>query len=346
MFEVLEPGLLTTVQDRGRPASTHLGVPEGGAADRRSLAVANLLLDNDPGAAAIEMTIVGPTLVARQRGVIAIGGADLAGRIRESGAQLVPGRTHAVGEGATLEFPGAVDPRAGARSYLAICGGVDVPVVLGSRSTCLAGGFGGLDGRPLARGDRFRASSPEAGADLVGRIWPLAGDGAGSTADPAADPSGSPFRVLPGPSISLEPRELDRLAEAIAGTTWRVAPESDRTGIRLVGPVPVTSGNASRSGILSHGVVTGTIQLPPDGLPIVLLVDHQTTGGYPVAAVVIAADHDRLGQLRPGAEIGFSLVDRETATAALVRHATDLADALAVFREGIAWDDAWRSTRG
>src|SRR5437016_3294015 len=119
MFEVVEPGLLTTVQDRGRPTATHLGVPEGGAADRRSLAVANLLLGNEPGAAALEMTIVGPMLVAREDAVIAFAGADLAGRFRESGSRIEPGRTYAMEPGATLEFPGSIDPCAGARAYLA-----------------------------------------------------------------------------------------------------------------------------------------------------------------------------------------------------------------------------------
>src|SRR5206468_9432061 len=232
--------------------------------------------------------------------------------------RLLPGRTHAVEPGMTLEFASSANPRVGSRAYLAVQGGVDVPVVLGSRSTCLAGGFGGLGGRPLAPGDRIRPLHPMSPIDdLAERIWPAA-------TDDATDPARRPFRVLPGPALSLDRGSLETVAQRIFGVAWQVAADSDRTGLRLAGPPHPEAGDGKRAGILSHGVATGSIQVPPDGLPIVLLVDHQTTGGYPVPLVVIAADHDRLGQLRPGAEIHFERTDLVAAMAALRERRAEL----------------------
>jgi biotin-dependent carboxylase-like uncharacterized protein len=343
VFEVLDPGLLTTIQADARWESTALGVPLGGPCDVRSMAIANLLLDNEPTAAALEMTIVGPTLAVSERVVVGVAGADLGGRIRETGVRLLPGRTQVVEPGSTLEFAGTANPRTGARAYLAVAGGVDVPVVLGSRSTCLAGGFGGLGGRRLAVGDRLRPLRPLRPAsridDLVERIWPAADDD-------AMDPGRRPFRVLPGPAVSLDRTSLDKVAEQIVGVAWGVAADSDRTGLRLTGPVRSDAVDGERAAILSHGVVTGSIQLPPDGLPIVLLVDHQTTGGYPVPLVVIAGDHDRLGQLRPGAEIGFEWTSPGAAVEVLRGRQAEMAAARAAFREGRRWDDLWHSIGG
>jgi biotin-dependent carboxylase-like uncharacterized protein len=340
VLEVLEPGILTTIQDAGRPEWTHLGVPVSGACDPWSLAVANLLVDADPGAAAVEMTLVGPTLAVVEAGVAGIAGADLGGRVRETGLRLLPGRVHRLEASSTVEFPGLIDRTAGARAYLAMPGGIDVPRVLGSGSTCLSGGFGGMDGRPLRPGDRLMAGAAAAQRpDLEDRIWPVPG---GFT--PGIDPGTAPIRVV-------DRSVMDGL---IAGP-WAVDPASDRVGIRLTGPDLAARSVARQVArkpssnwpeLLSHGVVWGAIQLPSDGAPIVLLADHQTTGGYPIVAVVIAADRPRLGQLRPGSGVRFERTDLATAREALRRQDGLLAAGAATLREIGRWDDLWRSAGG
>jgi 5-oxoprolinase (ATP-hydrolysing) subunit C len=337
-LEVIDPGLLTTVQDAGRPDWTHLGVPTGGACDGWSLAVANLLAANRPGAAALEMTIAGGTFRATAPVRIGIAGADLGGHVRETGRRLSPGRSHDVAAGSTIAFPGVADIAAGARAYVAVPGGIDVPEVLGSRSTALAAGFGGLDGRALRSRDVLvaaRAASVESGNAAVGAVggerdtgeaWP---DSIGLAGDPDRD-SDAPIRIIGGPWSGIGD---------LVGRSWRIAPGSDRVGLRLEGPV---LGRAGPPDILSFGVVPGVIQVPPDGSPIVLLADAQTTGGYPVAAVVIAADIPRLAQLRPGAEIRFEEVSIAAATEAIRRQQAALARGAVLLHESAAWNEAWR----
>jgi biotin-dependent carboxylase-like uncharacterized protein len=326
MLEVLEAGVLTSIQDAGRPDWTHLGVPVGGACDPRSLAVANFLAGNDAGAAALEMTLVGATLAVREPMTVGLAGADLGGIVRESGRRLLPGRSYRLEAGTTVAFPGDAGARSGARAYLALPGGIDVALVLGSASTALMAGFGGLDGRPLRRGDVLRAAE-ERDEPGVGAVWPGLAD------DPLAA-GDTPIRLLAGPAPGLE---------AIVTADWRVGSGSDRVGLRLEGP-PL---EASASGeLLSHGVVSGAIQLPPDGAPIVLLADHQTTGGYPIAAVVITADHPRLGQLRPGASVRFVAATIDEARLALSRQREALARGAASLRTGTAWDELWQSAGG
>jgi antagonist of KipI len=342
VLEVREPGLLTTIQDAGRPEWTHLGVPVSGACDPWSLAVANLLVDTDPGDAAVEMTLVGPTVAVVETCVVAIAGADLGGTVRETGRRLLPGRVHRLEASTTLEFPGPVDLTTGARAYLAMAGGIAVPSVLGSASTCLSGGFGGLDGRPLRPGDRLATRPAAAGRrpDLDERVWPVPGG-----FDPAIDPGSVPVRLVDGPHLDLlDPSVMDEL---IVGP-WTVEPASNRVGLRLSGPdLPgKVGGQASRSSwpeLLSHGVVWGAVQLPPDGAPIVLLADHQTTGGYPVVAVAIAADRPRLGQLRPGSAVRFERTDLATAHEELRAQRALLAAGAVMLRDTARWDDLWRS---
>jgi len=322
ILDVVDGGLLTTVQDAGRPDWTHVGVPESGAADPWSLAVANLLAGNDPASAALEITIVGPTLVARDAGVIALAGADLGARV-VGGPRLAPGRTHAIEAGETIELPGA-DRSTGARCYLALPGGIDVPAVLGSRSTCLAGGFGGLDGRPLRAGDAVASGGGPAGSP-AGLVWP----------DPDV-PEGADavLRVLRGPAPGLE--------ELVAGP-WQVAPAADRVGVRLGGrTLPPGIGGET----ITHGVAWGAIQVPSDGRPIVLSADHQTTGGYRVAGVVISADRPILGQLQPGDPVRFVETDAATAVAALHDRRARLVAGTVALREAAGWEHLARSAGG
>jgi biotin-dependent carboxylase-like uncharacterized protein len=328
-FEVVEGGLATTIQDGGRLDWTHLGVPRSGASDPSGLAVANLVAGADPADAAdaaLEMTLTGPTLVARRSTVFGLAGADLGGRI-VGGRRLEPGRSHRIEAGETIAFPGD-GPDRRARGYLALAGGIDVPEVLGSRSTCLAAGFGGLEGRPLQagdvlaarRGEASRANDPRTGE----RIWPT---------DPWAAPDAGEtiLRVVAGPAPGLD---------ALLAGSWRVGREADRVGLRLDG---ITLSDAIGGEVVSHGVVWGAVQVPPDGRPIVLGPDHQTTGGYPVVAVVISADRPVLGQLRSGAPIRFRAIERRDAVAALRDQQAAFRAGIAALHEAGAWDHLARS---
>jgi biotin-dependent carboxylase-like uncharacterized protein len=295
-------------------------VPPSGACDPWSLAVANVLLGGDPGTAALEMTLVGPTLVARRSTVIGLAGADLGGRV-VGGRRLPPGRSHRIEAGETIAFPGD-GPDARARAYLAVPGGIDVPEVLGSRSTCLAAGFGGLDGRPLRPGDIVRGGEslpPE-------RVWPS--DSAGATGGETL------LRIIAGPAPGIE---------GLVAASWRVGREADRVGLRLDGG-PLPEGIAGE--VVSHGVTWGAIQVPPDGRPIVLDADHQTTGGYPVVAVVITADRSLLGQLRPGADLQLKAIGRDEALGALREQRAAFAESAEALRESVGWDELARSAGG
>ena len=324
-LEVLEPGLLTTVQDAGRPDWTQLGVPVGGAADSWSLAVANLLAGADAGAAALEMTITGPTLAVREATTVGLAGADLGGVVRESGRRLLPGRSHALAAGTTIAFPGGGG--SGARAYLAVPGGFDVPDVLGSASTLISAGFGGVDGRALRTSDDLRSRG---GGETVERAWPwIEGD---PFVDGVPASGRRPLRIIPGPAAG---------ADAVVAGEWRVRPESDRLGLRL-DRVDAGDPLPGSGELLSHGVVRGAIQLA-GGAPMILLADHQTTGGYPVAAVVARADHAMLGQVRPGDDLRFVAVEPDVAREAWLQQVRALARGAAALRGDDEWDDLWRS---
>ena len=334
-LEVLEAGLQTTVQDAGRPDWTHLGVPVGGAADPWSLAVANLLAGADAGAAALEMTIAGPTLAVREPTTIGLAGADLGGIVRETGRPILPGRNHALAAGTSVAFPGG-DAAAGAaaaaaRAYLALPGGIDVPPVLGSASTLLSAGFGGIEGRAVRPGDVLRPRRRSAGGAVPpDRLWPwLEGDPLARFR--ASGPS--PLRVVAGPVDG---------AHALVAGKWRIRPDSDRIGLRLDGPSLHVPGPGEGE-LLTHGVVRGAVQLPPGGAPLVLLADHQTTGGYPVIAVVARADQPLLGQLRAGAMVRFVVVTADEARNAYVDQVAALARGAAALGGDDSWDELWRS---
>jgi biotin-dependent carboxylase-like uncharacterized protein len=268
--------------------------------------------------------------------VMALAGADLGLRVRgPSGDRAFrPGTVIAVGPGEELGPDGSATT--GCRAYLAIAGGLAVEPVLGSASTALGAGFGGVDGRPVRAGDVLAA-------------WGATGDETRDLGSVAAIPTddelaapgtGSAIGLLDGPSAAdLDPAILDSL---LAGS-WRVGSASDRMGIRLEGP-PIQP--APARAVASHGVTWGTVQLPPDGLPIVLLADHQPTGGYPVPAVVPIADHPRLAQLRPGDPVRFAPVTIEDAVLALRRQRVALDAVERACRDARSWDDAWRFASG
>lgn len=309
-----------------------------GACDPWGLAQANLLVGNEPRAAAIEVTVSGPELRVLLDCVVGIGGADLGAYVPEEYRDLPPGGAHLVRGGTSVRFRGST-PRdativgadgelgetAGIRSYLAFAGGVDVPEVLGSRSTYVAGGLGGLEGRALRRGDRVAAlGSGDLGG--AGRVWPV------RVGRPPYDAT-SPLRVVAGPHADLlGGRVLERMLEI----AWIVQPESDRRGLRLA-PGEQGGIDPAPGEIVSLPMVWGAVQIPPDGRPIILLADHQTVGGYPVAAVIVRADWPRLGQLGAGSAARFTLVSVEDAQRAWREQHAELEAA----RAALAGTDAW-----
>jgi biotin-dependent carboxylase-like uncharacterized protein len=329
-FEVIDGGLLTTVQDEGRPDWTHLGVPESGAADPWSLAVANLLVGNEPGAAVLEMTIVGSSLLARSEVTIGLAGADLGARIQH-GRPLPAGRSHRLAAGDVLTFDGerGAGATGGIRGYLAVAGGIDVPLVLGSRSTCLAAGFGGLEGRALRSGDLIDAGRASARGSLE-LVWPEAGD----DDPPRGTETGMVLRLIAGPDPGID---------ALVRRPWRVGSAFDRVGVRLDGD-PVADGIGGET--TTHGLPWGAVQVPPDGRPIILGADHQTTGGYRVLGVVISADLPIVGQLRPGSGVRLVAVDRADALAALVARREALVAGAAALRDAAGWSTLIDSAGG
>ena len=291
MIQVLVPGLLTTVQDLGRSGLGAFGVPVGGAADAHALRLGNLLLGNEEGAAALEATLVGPELLFEATAVVVLAGAPFGAQL--DGAPLPPWEAVSVPAGGRLAVGRAFS---GARGYVCVRGGLDVPSVLGSRATDVATGFGGLDGRPLRAGDRLSVGAAR-------------GEPRGKRVDAAAARWSGPrrrLRVTPGPQDDWFGE--DALA-AFASRSFRVSASSSRTGVRLEGE-PLAA--PSRS-LVTEGVVAGAVQVPPAGLPIVLLVEHPSTGGYPKIGSVISADLSALAQLRPGEDVRVAHVSFEEA---------------------------------
>ncbi len=287
------------------------GVPAGGAMDAFALQAANRLVGNPPDAAAIEITAGGAIFDALAPLIVAIAGADLAPRLDDYLAPLWV--SFVMRPGARLVFAGRRRDW-GARAYLALAGGVDVPAVLGSRSTDLAAGFGGLAGRALRAGDVISASRVAAPDRVAGHVWR-------EDMRPAYR-SWPALRVLPGPHVDhFTPESIAALYSA----PWRVGQQSNRIGYRLDGPKLVQAHSAT---LPSLGVVMGALQVPTDGRPILLMADAQTTGGYPIAGVVIRADLPLAAQLLPGDQLRFSLVGEDEAVAAWRRYHDWLAHGL------------------
>ena len=281
-LHVLSPGLLTTVQDLGRYGYERFGVPVAGALDPLALRAANLLVGNPPGAAALEITLAGPTLRAGTDCLIATAGADLA--LRVNGWPLPPWAAIFVRRGWLIEFG---ERKAGCRAVLAVAGGIAVPPVLGSRSTYLPGRFGGLAGRPLQAGDVLPVGRPAV------ELFPTAGREFPLDLRP-------PYRDTPTLRVVLGPQDDYFTPAGIAtllSSEYRVSTTSDRMGCRLEGPA-IAHRDATE--IISDGIPPGAVQVPPDGRPIVMLADRQTTGGYPKMATVIQADLPLLAQCVPG----------------------------------------------
>jgi KipI family sensor histidine kinase inhibitor len=284
------PGMLTTVQDLGRNGVAHLGVPRAGAADPDALRAANRLVGNDDGAAALEVTASGPRLTFRTDAHVAVTGDT---EFLVDGRALTPGTVVPVSAGQVVAV-GTV--RGDLRAYMAVAGGIAIAPLLGSRSSDMLSGLGP---GPLRAGDVLDLG---VGTRPHGRL--LAGGAGASVA--RSSPTRRTLRVMVGPD------EAGKATSQLLAREWEVHPASDRMGVRLSGHA-VDIGNAVAA---SRGMVTGAVQVPPDGQPVVLLCDHATVGGYPVLATVVRADAGVVGRCRPGDVVAFRPVDAAEAARA------------------------------
>ena len=304
VIQVLDPGLFTTVQDLGREGFGPIGVSPSGAADAISLRIGNRLVGNAEASAGLEMTLLGGTFTFPEGAVLALTGSDFGATL--DGAPVEIWSSFEAKPGQTLRLG---PTRSGARCYLSVGGGVEVKPFLGSASTHILSGLGGHEGRSLRKGDVLSigaASGSTPAQRLATRVM--------QELKPRKT-----LRVTHGPQSDWFSETAQRI---FYSSTYRVAEESNRMGIRLEdAAVPAPAGGE----MISEGVALGAVQVPEGGKPIILFVEQQTTGGYPKIANVISADFHSLGQLRPRDEISFEPVDFATAHALLIKQENLLA---------------------
>ncbi|QMV43450.1 5-oxoprolinase subunit PxpB [Cohnella cholangitidis] len=334
VLRVLKPGMMSTVQDLGRKGWQSCGVSVGGAMDEVSMRMANALIGNDEGAAVLELTLIGGDYGIERDALVSICGADL--DAAADGTRIPMNRPVYLRRGTTLSFGSALS---GCRAYLAIAGGIDVPMWLGSRSADTRARMGGGFGRALLADDcisvlppskhaaaiqeRLRRKAEEGTARWSSVAWSAASRSdrvvRASSAQRARQPRAIALRLLAGAEWNDFTSEAH---EALLSAPYRVEASSDRMGIRLTGEALTKE---FRNELQSHGVVAGTIQVPPNGQPIILAAGYQPTGGYPKIAHVISADMPKLAQAVPGDRLTFELVDAGIAERALSERERDLA---------------------
>jgi antagonist of KipI len=307
-LRIVTGGLQTTVQDLGRIGQQRSGIPVCGAMDRLAHRIGNMLVGNDDGDASLEASLIGPAITFEQHSLIALTGGDLGATI--NGIDVPAWHAISIPAGATLR---CAQPRVGCRSYIAVAGGIDVPMVFGSRSTYLRAQFGGHEGRSLRSGDVLVTGAQSAKSDRIASVLRESG-AAAVTARWSVSRSLRPrytddpvVRLIVGAHFDLlDDESRDRLQ----GETFRISASSDRMGYRLTG---ITLTLRKPVELLSEGVAFGTVQLPPGGEPIVLMADYQTTGGYPRIGEVASIDLPLVAQLKPGDRLRFSVVSVEEA---------------------------------
>lgn len=306
-LNIIRPGLLTTIQDTGRYGYQKIGVIPSGAMDVYSLRLANILVGNDENEGALEITLIGPTIEFTSDTLIAITGGDFSPVI--DGQKVPMHRPVAVKAGAILRFGPCI---VGCRAYLAVAGGYDVPPVMGSTSTYLRAQFGGLEGRALRRGDLLNTKEPsEYGQQMMFNLltrgahsftharWSI------SKVHTTPERLRKPIKVMAG----LQYDEFSEKAKYdFFGTDFLITTQSDRMGYRLNGPKLETKRSLE---MISEVAGLGTVQVPPNGMPIILMADHQTTAGYPVIGQVALVDVARVAQLKPGDRMYFRLISYE-----------------------------------
>jgi biotin-dependent carboxylase-like uncharacterized protein len=326
-IEIHSPGLSTTVQDLGRTSYYHLGIPLSGGMDRYALQAANLLVGNDPGAAVLEAVFMGPEIEFRSDRMVAVTGAELPPKV--DGQALATWTAFRVKAGQRLSFEFL---KRGARAYVAIAGGIEVPVVLGSRSTYTLGALGGYEGRKLQAGDVL----------VLGSAGRPSAEGRAVPQELRRTP-GNPaeLRVLPG---LYWHRITEASGRAFFEDTWKVAPEADRIGYRFRGGRPLEfvprtppfGAGSDPSNIVDACYPYGSIQVPGGTEPIVLHRDAVSGGGYFMLGTVISADMDLIGQLQPHTQARFVRVDMPAALAARRARTALLGRLHRLFEEG--WD--------
>lgn len=314
MIEVLDGGLQTTIQDGGRPGYLSRGIPPAGAQDFYSLAIANLLVGNaltppplsrgDPGAAGLEMLVKGVTLRFPEETLIALAGADMGATV--DGAAVERFKPVTVPAGGVLKCGTA---KSGARGYLAIAGGIDVPLVVGSRATYVRGSQGGLEGRALRKGDVLRTFPPSAPVTTLAK---RSLDGL-----PTGPDEPNVIRVVLGPQDFMF---TAKGVETFLTAEWRLSPVSDRMGMRLVGPplelhprpeYLTRDAGSGPADIVDDVIPVGGIQVPGGIEPIVMGVENPTAGGYAKIATVISADLGKMGQIQPKGPLTFRKVSAD-----------------------------------
>jgi biotin-dependent carboxylase-like uncharacterized protein len=286
-LEILNGGIFTTIQDLGRKGYQRFGMPPAGAMDITSLRLANRLVQNEEGQACLEITFIGLRLLALRDIIIAITGGDLVPKV--NGSPIPLWQTVPIRRNSEISFSGV---RSGIRSYLAVAGGIQVPETMGSKSTYIRGRIGGLEGRPLGKGDHLYIGPrlpripfcklKEEFIPHYGEAWKT--------------------RVIMGPQ---EDYFTKKGIETFISSEYTITPESDRMGYRLEGPVIE---HEKGTDLISDATCLGNIQVPGHGLPIILFADRQTTGGYPKIATAISVDVYDLGQAKPGDSIRFSSI--------------------------------------
>lgn len=292
LFKVKKPGLLTTIQDYGRVGYQQYGIVVAGAMDSFSMNISNFLVGNKGDEAVLEVTVMGPKLEVLQDAVIAICGGNLSPTV--NGKDVPMWKSFEVNAGDRLEFGQPVE---GARSYISVAGGFDLPIVMGSKSTYLKAGIGGFEGRALERGDVLKST---------GKIKGKRGRALHYDEVPSYEKEIT-IRVVMGPHLHAF---TDEAVETFLSSTYEVTPKSDRMGYRVTGP---TLEHETSADIISEAIPLGGIQVPANGEPIILMSDRQTTGGYTRIATVISNDISSLAQAMPGCKIRFQEVSVEEA---------------------------------
>lgn len=284
-IKIINAGMLSTIQDGGRFGVMKYGFTQNGAMDSKAMATANLLVGNAPDSAVIETTLLGITAQFNESTVIAVCGGDFSSML--NGTPIKRNKTYSVKAGDTLTMSYA---KSGVRGYIAVSGGIDVPEVMGSRSTNLKSEIGGFCGRKLAAGD------------LINTFPPVITDTLGREIPEEIYENSITLRAVPGPQDYMF---TDEDMETFFSCEYKITQQADRMGIRLDGE-PLKGKNGMD--IVSDGIVFGSVQVPKNGMPIILAADRQTTGGYAKIATVISADRHLIAQARPGNTVRFCRV--------------------------------------
>ncbi|CDQ20489.1 5-oxoprolinase subunit C family protein [Halobacillus karajensis] len=319
MISVLKAGLMTTIQDLGRYGYQKDGVITSGAMDQEAHKIANLLVGNPIQTATIEITLMGPVLEFHEDSLIAISGGDLTPVI--NGEPVSMWRPIYIKKGSELRFG---KPKKGFRSYLSIAGGFKVPQVMDSSSTYLRANIGGVEGRPLQRGDTISSGTLPIPSKRFMKMLQPERKHLFNEASWFVGPefttlqNDQPIRVMPGREFDLFSKKSQ---EDLFQSEFQIDSKSDRMGYRLNGkPLHLLE----QKNILSEAVTFGTIQVPPEGNPIILLADHQTTGGYPKIGQIASVDLPKVAQMRPGDPLAFEQISHKEAQRLLLEREKDL----------------------